>query len=275
MGRVTILGPCHLRGTDFHSTVTLEELVEAAGRFGFSQIDLTPHLRDPANPHRLPSIPFKRLGEMWEVAKAEHATGSGRPKVQLGLEVNIVPIYYEGTILEVGIDLEPNTPLAYPTIASYHFTSREKLGWPKERDSDTCPQQDPGWMYEGYLQLLDDYVPLGLSVLGHIFEYASRAPSPGQAWWLAVTAKRAGAALEINLRRLLKIAEPTEDILQQKVLLLQPPYVDVFAQTGVSLYLGTDIHNSDELEHLENIQLIAEYLIRNGVQGAQIIGWED
>lgn len=270
---VKTLGHVHLKGTDHHASVTLGEVVEAARSFGFNQIDLTPHLRDPSNPHRPPTIPFDRLGEEWETAPK--ATGDGGPKVRLGVEANIVPSFKGGTLYGVHLDIEPSTPLASPMIASFHFTSREKLGWPKERDSDTCSQQNPSWMLRGYLELLEDYLaPLDLSVLGHIFEYSSPAPSVEQVERLALAAKEAGVALEINLWWLLKIAEPSEDVLQQKVLLLRPPYVDVFAQTGVNLYLGTDIHNGNELEHLENVQLVADYLIQNGVQREQILGWE-
>lgn len=271
---VKTLGHVHLRGTDHHASVTLGEVVEAAGRFGFDWIDITPHLRDPSNPHQPPTIPFDRLGERWE--RAPRTAGDGGSGVQLGVETNIVPSYDGDWLFGVHLDVEPDTPLAWPVIASYHFTSKSKLGWPKERDSETCPQQDPGWMLRGYLELLKDYlVPLDLSVIGHPFEYSAKPPTPEQVGRLAQAVKEVGAMLEINVRRLLRIAKPTEEVLQQKVWLLRPPYLDVLTQTGVGLYLGTDIHNPDELQHLNNVRLVAEYLINHGVREEQIVGWED
>ena len=266
---VTLVGHVHLGGTDHHASVTLGEVVEAAGRLGLNQIDLTPHLRDPSDPHRPPKIPFGRPEERWKVA-SEAVKGDGL-KVRFGMEANIVPSYDGDRLFGIHLDIEPNTPLAWPVIASFHFTSRGKLGWPKEHDSETCDQQNPEWMLKGYLKLLEDRV----NIIGHPFEYASEMSTPEQVGELARTAKEAGVALEINLRRLLKVAGPSEEVLQQKVWLLRPPYVEVLSQTGVSLYLGTDIHNSNELENLGNIQLVAKYLINQGVHGEKILGWEE
>lgn len=273
MGRVYILGHVHLRGTDHHSTATLDELVEAAKRFGFRQIDLTPHLREPSDPNRPARISFDQLGDLWEKAKSQSAKRAGLG-IALGFETNIVPIWHGSTILGVHLDIGPTTPLANPIVASCHFTAA--LGWPKERDSDTCPQQNPVWMLDSYLQVLESYTaPLDLSVIGHPFEYSPRPPIVEQVRALAVAAREAGVALEINLRRLLKVANPSTRILQQKALLLQPHYVEVLAETGVKIYLGTDIHNSNELGNLNNIQLVARCLVRNGIREEQIIGWED
>jgi len=99
-----------------------------------------------------------------------------------------------------------NTPVLDPLIFSTHFTSREKLGWPKARDRDTCPQQDPGEMTRIYKLVMNQLgpVPEGrLWIIGHPYIYAKAKPNLKQFASFASKVADLGFAVERGFKHLL------------------------------------------------------------------------
>ncbi|MFW6143708.1 MAG: hypothetical protein ACOC4Z_02185 [Patescibacteria group bacterium] len=279
MGRLQVLGHVHCsweRGPRFdnvswnasrpeHVSTNLSEIIRAAKKYCFARVDLTPHYHDPENSFCVP--PFEKLWGEIVLTGCENL-------IYQGVEANVVLVRDARHDTEnIGLDFNPDQfQLSIsPVIASIHFT--RELGWP-EYDGVPRPQQDPEWMLEAYLEIMEKFPYV--EVLGHPFQYsvgiACETYIPAnrhQLGELATAAQKAGVALEVNAGKALRSREKIK-----WPWMLAPKYAAVLADSGVSIYIGTDIHTPGKLEYLRNLDQVCEWLIRLGVSPDQIIGWE-
>lgn len=149
------------------------------------------------------------------------------PILLLGAEIDMVPRLREGNM--VG-ELDVGAPLlgVWPVIVGAHYTAAL---WPKERDEDRCPQQEPGWMTEAYCQVVKRYSTAydpTLTALGHIYRHCP-PPSPAQLRQVARVARQYDVVLELNINQL-----------QHDKWLLEDWALRVLAETRMPIYIGTN-----------------------------------
>jgi len=266
VGRVVVVDHVHVvwNGVNReHVSVTLEEVV-AAAQLEDLLIGLTPHTRDPCHPDTVVNL---------EDLAAQIAALNAEDLVSLGVETNILPVWIRGSIAGFRTDLEyiPQAEwkfLGGLVVASLHFT--RELGYPKLENSDTCAQQAPARMLGAYLAILATRPPLKIDVIGHPFKHVSAPATLAQLHTLAQAAKRKHVALEVAIKGVLRSHGPI-----QWPWIVEAQCLRILINTGVDLYLGTDIHTPDQLEHLGNIQFVAQELIKRGVRPEQILNWEE
>jgi hypothetical protein len=246
MGNPKVAFGIHVSELDSDSQISIAEAVSIALKAGYEELVVTAHTYHPTD---LAPLNIRKLHEL--LARKYPLRVSFAPEANIRPRYGLVRRKLAGVSLDLlgtYFDQEAHPVPLRAAILSLHFT--RSLGFPKERDSETCPEQDVRVMLKMYRWALNEWERahakrLGCpAVIGHRFKYGQGDVGAEARARLDLRdeAERRGHWVEISIRSWALGGNP-------------------HVYTNTPVVLSFDAHNRSQFDPGKHQAVLADFLI--------------